>query len=160
MRLLLILSAFHMVLFCSAQVVIPLKGKEDSKLIFSKLEILSCPKGDYNSWIRFVETTLLTFELYTPLNDSVNRIIDSVTTKFIVSKFGQLSDYQIISGTNLFLNNLAIDLLKHSGRWKPGENGNRLLNSYRTFSMKFEIDYSTKRIKYLPSQKDYWRKND
>ena len=151
------IAATHL---CSAQVVEPRKNKEDYDNIFTKLEITTSPRGGYDSWKRYVDSSLSGYRLYFPTNDSVSQFIDSVTIKFIVNKDGQLSDFQVISGSNLFVNDLAVELLKHSGKWHPGENGNRLLTSLRTFSIKFEISYSEKRIKYLPSQKDYWRRND
>lgn len=133
-----------------------LAEKENYERVFTKVESLAYPKGGYFSWKKYLDTSLTRHNVYFPESDSVSKVIDSVTVTFIVSKQGKLSDFKIISGSNLFVNNLALTLLKKSDNWEPAvtSSGN-LVNSLRRFSMKFEMDYAIKMIRYLPADADY-----
>ena len=132
--------------------------KEQLGRIFTRLEIYAEFPGGFKKWFDFANTNFDFDYVAKNLSDTVNIFQDSIVVKFIVARNGKICNIKFQKG-NTLLTEPTLKLLKSSSNWKPGVNGGRLLNSYRTLRIDVFIDNSRhqKSIKHFTNS--YFRDN-
>lgn len=112
-------------------------SEEQAGKIFTKLEVLADFRGGYENWLKYANNNF-DFD-YVTNKDTSGSFQDSIVLRFVVTRVGAICAIQVVKGNHL-LEEPAIKLLKHSPDWRPGSNGGRLLNSYRTIRINIYID--------------------
>ena len=107
--------------------------------IFTKIEILAEFPGGFKEWFAFANKNFDFKSVLQYIEDTTQRFRDSLIIKFVVTRNGSICDINVQKG-NSVLARSAIKLLKSSPDWKPGLNGGRQLNSYRTLKFDVVID--------------------
>ena len=157
MKPLLLFLGMLISLFCTAQN--QSDTTDENYSVFTKSERLPAFNGDYKRWVTFVDSVLANYNYYFPIHDSTSIIRDSVKIKFLISNLGKLSEYKIMVGNNLFLNRLVVDLLQCSIPWIPFYPDSYPASFYKTISIEFIVNFTEKKIKYLPSSDVFWKMN-
>jgi len=113
--------------------------KEQLGKIFTKLEVLAEFPGGFQKWFDFAKANFDFDYLLQHLGDTVHYFQDSIIVTFIVARNGTICNIKVQTG-NPILTEPTIKLLKLSPNWRPGLNGGRQLNSYRTLRLDVLID--------------------
>ncbi|HZE83907.1 MAG TPA: energy transducer TonB [Puia sp.] len=98
---------------------------DSSKYVFIGVQIESNYPGGTPAWQRFIGKTW-----HTPEEAIAKEVSGTVVVQFIVDREGNVSDVQAISGPPE-LTGEAIRVIKKSGRWNPGIQNGRPVNSYK-----------------------------
>jgi hypothetical protein len=132
--------------------------KEQLGKIFTKLEVYAEFPGGFKKWFDFAKDNFDFDYISQHLGDTVQHFQDSIIVKFIVARNGTICNIKVQTG-NLVLTEPALKLLKLSPNWRPGLNGGRQLNSYRTLRLDILIDKkeNIKTIKHYTTS--YFRDN-
>jgi hypothetical protein len=132
--------------------------KEQLGKIFTKLEVYAEFPGGFQKWFDFAKSNFDFGYLLQHLGDTVQHFQDSIIVKFIVARNGTICNIKVHTG-NPILTEPTLKLLKLSPNWKPGLNGGRQLNSYRTLRLDVLIEKkeNIKTIKHYTNS--YFRDN-
>ncbi|RYE43515.1 MAG: hypothetical protein EOP48_22890, partial [Sphingobacteriales bacterium] len=113
--------------------------KEQLGKIFTKIEVYAEFPGGFQKWFDFAKANFNFDYLSQHLGDTIQHFQDSIIVKFIVARNGTICNIKVQAG-NLGLTEPTLKLLKLSPNWRPGLNGGRQLNSYRTLRLDILID--------------------
>jgi protein TonB len=107
----------------------PIGSKDEEDLIFEKVEIEASYPGGITAWRKFLEKTL---KPEVPVNNGAPAGYYTVLVRFIVSKTGEVAEIKAITNLGYGMEEEVIRTLKKAGKWQPGEQNNRIVNSYHT----------------------------
>ena len=132
--------------------------KEQLGKVFAKLEVYAEFPGGFKKWFDFAKANFDFDYLSQHLGNTVQHFQDSIIVKFIVARNGTICNIKVQTG-NPVLTEPTLKLLKLSPNWRPGLNGGRQLNSYRTLRLDVLIDKkeNVKTIKHYTAS--YFRDN-
>lgn len=99
----------------------------DYNTIFSKVEIESKYPGGPQAWARFLNKNL---QPNIPQEAIDNGIGGRIEVKFVVDTLGVVSDVEVTSGPKE-LWEMAVRVIKKSGRWEPAIQNGRKVKSYK-----------------------------
>ncbi len=102
--------------------------------IFTKLEVYAEFPGGLKKWFDFAKNNFDFDYISQHLGDTGQHFQDSIVVKFIVARNGTVCNIKVQTG-NQVLTEPTLKLLKLSPNWRPGLNGGRQLNSYRTLRL-------------------------
>ncbi len=132
--------------------------KEELGKTFTKLELYAEFPGGFRKWFDFANANFDFNYLSQHLGDTVHHFQDSIVVKFIVARNGKICNIKVQTG-NPILTEPTLKLLRLSPNWRPGLNGGRQLNSYRTLRLDILVDKkeNVKTIKHYTTS--YFRNN-
>lgn len=133
--------------------------REQIGKIFTKLEMPAEFPGGSQKWFDYAKKNFDFGYILQHLNDSVQTFQDSIIVKFIVARNGSICNIKV-QGGNPILTVPTLKLLKLSPNWRPGLNGGRQLNSYRTLQLDILIDKKENINTVKHYMTSYFRKND
>ncbi|RYY29579.1 MAG: energy transducer TonB, partial [Chitinophagaceae bacterium] len=111
----------------------PKKANPDS--VFLRVEIESSYPGGIEAWRRFLIKNLSNNY---PREAADHGIQGKVVVMFIVDKQGNVSDVHAIDGPKE-LHDLAMKVIKKSGKWQPAQQNGQVVNSYKRQPIIFAI---------------------
>ncbi len=68
-----------------------------------------------------------------------NKIAGKVITRFVIEKNGGISDFNVLRGVDLSLDNEAKRLISSMPKWKPGKQRGNDVRSYFTLPVEFKL---------------------
>jgi len=105
--------------------VAPEKKDAGDDAIWRSVEIEASYQGGMEAWKRF-----LLKNFHCPEQALAEGTGGTVVVEFVVDKEGNVSNVQAISGPEV-LRQEAIRVIKKSGKWNPGNQNGRMVNSYK-----------------------------
>jgi protein TonB len=109
--------------------------KENPDSVFLSVEIESSYPGGIEAWKRFLIKNLSNSY---PQEAADQGIQGKVVVMFIVDKDGNVSDVHAIAGPKE-LHDLAMKVIKKSGKWQPAQQNGKIVNSYKRQPIIFTI---------------------
>lgn len=115
-----------------SQVEVP----KDEAPIFEKVEIEASYPGGEAAWRKYLEKNL---NAMTPINNSAPSGYYQIWIQFIVDRDGNLADIKALTNLGYGMEAEVIRILRKSGKWKPAEQGGRLVKAYRKQPVTFMV---------------------
>lgn len=109
--------------------------RENPDSVFIKVEIQSRYPGGEEAWRRFLIKNLSNNY---PEEAIEKGIQGKVVVKFIVDKEGNVSDVHVVEGPKE-LHELAIKVIKKSGKWEPAQQNGKIVNSFKNQPIIFAL---------------------
>jgi hypothetical protein len=129
-------------LFLSASAIAQVTEPADSIIVdarvFEKLEVEASFPGGYQGWKQYLEKNL---DAATPVDNGAPAGKYTVLVKFIVNRDGIVTDVKALTNQGYGMELEVIRLIKSSGKWNPGSQNGRFVNSYHTQPVTFVVTF-------------------
>lgn len=110
---------------------------DSTNVIFEKIEVEASYPGGTQAWRKYLERNL---KAEVPTDNGAPEGKYSVVVRFIVKKDGSISDVKAITKMGYGTEQEVVRLIKASGKWNPGSQGGRFVNSYHMQPVTFMVD--------------------
>jgi hypothetical protein len=120
--------------FCVAQNNPPIDTSKAGDLIFEKIDIEAGYPGGITAWRKYLERNL---NAIVPVDNGAPAGYYTVHVRFIVSRTGEVTDVKALTNIGYGMEQEVIRIIKKSGKWTPGIQNDRAVNSYHTQPVTF-----------------------
>lgn len=122
-----------------ARVIIEERASEDLNKLYERVEIDASFKGGTAAWMKYLEANL---DQKIPKKKKAPAGSYTVWIQFIVNKEGNISDIKALTNHGYGMEEEALRLIKTTitGKWVPGVQNGRLVNSYKKQGITFTVE--------------------